>query len=95
MGLRILLIFCLLLLSLRNIVHSVRAPLTPEQKAELPWKRTSSEAKYLEANVQEHLLNFEFLDADDNTIKNMGEVFESLLHDIINQISPPMDHTSL
>jgi len=61
----------------------------------LPWKRTSSEAKYLEANVQEHLLNFEFLDADDNTTKNLGEVFESLLHDIINQISPPMDHTSV
>ena len=61
----------------------------------LPWKRTSSEAKYLEADVQEHLLNFEFLDAVDNTIKNMGEIFESLLHDIINQISPPMDHSSV
>ena len=61
----------------------------------LPWIRTSSEGKYLEADVQEHLLNFEFLDADDNAIKNMGEVFESLMHDIINQISPPIYHTSV
>ena len=61
----------------------------------LPWIRTSSEGKYLEADVQEHLLNFYFLDADDDTMKNMGEVFESLLHDIINQISPPIDHTSV
>ena len=61
----------------------------------LPWTRSSGEAKYLEANAQENILNFEFQDEDDNTTKNMGEVLESLLHDIINQISPPIDHTSV
>ena len=30
---KMILIFCLLIISLHDIVHSVRAPLTPEQRA--------------------------------------------------------------
>jgi hypothetical protein len=61
----------------------------------LPWKRTPNEPQYLEANVQENLLDFEFQDKDDTTTKNMGEVLESLLHDVINEISPPIAQTSV
>ena len=61
----------------------------------LPWKRTANEPQYLDANVQENLLDFEFQDKDDTTTKNMGEVLESLLHDVINEISPPIAQTSV
>ena len=61
----------------------------------LPWKHTPNEPQYLEANVQENLLDFEFQDKDDTTTKNMGEVLESLLHEVINEISPPIAQTSV
>jgi hypothetical protein len=60
----------------------------------LPWTRTSQDTQYLQAEVQEYLLNIEFQDTD-NTMKNVGEVFESLLHDIINEISPPTANISV
>ena len=49
---------------------------------------------YLEANIQEELLDIEYVD-DDNSIKNVGEVFESMLHDIINIISSPRQNEFL
>jgi hypothetical protein len=61
----------------------------------LPWKRIPGEPQYLEANVQENLLNFEFQDKDDNTTKNLGEVLEALLHDVINEISPANEYISV
>jgi hypothetical protein len=56
---------------------------------DLPWHRTVDESHYLEKNVQEYLLNFQFEDNDDGIIKNMGEVYEYLYHEVINEISPP------
>ena len=61
----------------------------------LPWKRIPGEPQYLEANIQENLLNFEFQDKDDNTTKNLGEVLEALLHDVINEISPANEYISV
>ena len=61
----------------------------------LPWKRIPGEPQYLEANVQENLLNFEFQDKDDNTTKNLGEVLEALLQDVINEISPANEYISV
>jgi len=58
---------------------------------DLPWVRKRDGSRYLHAEVQEELLNFVYMDEYDNTQKNMGEVFETLLHDIINLISPPAE----